>query len=49
MNKPEQSQLGQTSKYVDHYDASLLFPIPRSEKRREIVIEGARNFFGAYL
>ena len=49
MNTPEQSQLGQKSAYVDRYDASLLFPIPRAGKRREIGIEGAPSFFGADL
>ena len=37
MNTPEQSQLGKTSAYVDQYDPSLLFPIPRAGKRAEIV------------
>ena len=49
MNTPEQSQLGQKSAYIDRYDASLLFPIPRAGKRREIGIEGAPSFFGADL
>jgi 7-cyano-7-deazaguanine reductase len=49
MNTPEQSQLGKPSAYVDHYDASLLFPIPRAGKRREIGITGAPTFFGADL
>ena len=49
MNTPEQSQLGQKSAYVDRYDASLLFPIPRAGKRREIGIEGTPSFFGADL
>jgi 7-cyano-7-deazaguanine reductase len=49
MNTPEQSQLGKQSAYVDHYDASLLFPIPRIGKRREIGIDGTPNFFGADL
>ena len=49
MNTPEQSQLGQKSAYIDRYDASLLFPIPRAGKRREIGIEGAPTFFGADL
>lgn len=49
MNTPEQSQLGKTSAYIDQYDASLLFPIPRSGKRQEIGIEGALPFFGADL
>jgi 7-cyano-7-deazaguanine reductase len=49
VNQPEQSQLGKSSAYVDNYDASLLFPIPRADKRREIGITGAPNFFGADL
>lgn len=47
MNSPEQSQLGKASAYQDHYDASLLFPIPRAGKRAEIGIDGAAPFFGA--
>ena len=47
MNTPEQSQLGKSSAYVDQYDASLLFPIPRAGKRAEIGIAGAAPFFGA--
>ncbi len=47
MNTPEQSQLGKASSYVDQYDASLLFPIPRAGKRAEIGIAGAAPFFGA--
>jgi hypothetical protein len=47
MNQPEQSQLGKTSAYVDQYDASLLFPIPRAVKREELGIQGAPIFFGA--
>jgi 7-cyano-7-deazaguanine reductase len=49
MNTPEQSQLGKTSAYVDQYDASLLFPIPRQIKREEIGITGQPPFFGADL
>ena len=49
MNQPEQSQLGKSSAYIDQYDASLLFPIPRADKRREIGIEGSPNFLGADL
>ncbi|MDB5895567.1 MAG: NADPH-dependent 7-cyano-7-deazaguanine reductase QueF [Rhodoferax sp.] len=53
MNTPEQSQLGKASAYVDQYDASLLFPIPRAGKRAEIGLgpEGAQQmpFFGADL
>jgi 7-cyano-7-deazaguanine reductase len=47
MNLPEQSQLGKTSAYIDQYDASLLFPIPRIGKRAEIGIAAAAPFFGA--
>ncbi len=47
MNTPEQSQLGKASAYVDQYDASLLFPIPRAGKREEIGITAAPPFFGA--
>jgi len=53
MNTPEQSQLGKNSAYIDQYDASLLFPIPRATKRAEIGIEaegkGPVPFFGADL
>ena len=48
-NTPEQSQLGKPSAYIDHYDASLLFPIPRAGKRLEIGIAGSPSFFGADL
>ena len=47
MNHPENSQLGKTSAYIDHYDASLLFPIARAGKRAEIGITAAAPFFGA--
>ncbi len=47
MNTPEQSQLGKSSAYIDQYDATLLFPIPRAGKRAEIGIAGAAPFFGA--
>jgi 7-cyano-7-deazaguanine reductase len=47
MNKPENSQLGKTSAYIDQYDASLLFPIARAVKRAEIGIDAAAPFFGA--
>ena len=49
MNTPEQSQLGKPSAYVDHYDASLLFPMSRAPKRRELGLRGALPFFGADL
>jgi 7-cyano-7-deazaguanine reductase len=39
--------LGKASAYIDHYDASLLFPIPRAGKRAEIGVVAAAPFFGA--
>ena len=45
--KPEQSPLGKASSYVDQYDASLLFPLPRADKRSELGIAGDPPFFGA--
>ena len=48
-NRAEQSQLGKASVYVDRYDPSLLFPIPRAGARAEIGIAGAPRFFGADL
>ena len=49
MTTPDQSQLGKSSAYADQYDASLLFPIPRADKRAELgLTEGvAPPFFGA--
>ena len=47
MNRPEESQLGKAASYIDQYDASLLFPIPRAPKRAEIGIAGALPFIGA--
>jgi 7-cyano-7-deazaguanine reductase len=48
-NHPEQSQLGQASAYLDQYDASLLFPLPRQPKREELGITGTLPFMGADL
>jgi len=48
-NTPELSQLGKASAYVDQYDASLLFPLPRQTKRDEIGITGRLPFLGADL
>jgi 7-cyano-7-deazaguanine reductase len=44
-----QAPLGKTSSYIDQYDASLLFPIPRAGKRAEIglVDPVSMPFFGA--
>jgi 7-cyano-7-deazaguanine reductase len=47
MNHPENSQLGKSSAYIDQYDASLLFPIPRAGKRAEIGVVGTAPFMGA--
>ena len=49
LNTPEQSQLGKTSAYAERYDPSLLFPLPREPKRREIGITGSVPFLGADL
>ena len=49
MNHPDNSQLGKASAYIDHYDASLLFPIPRAGKRAEIGLGATPPFFGADL
>ena len=47
---PEQSQLGKTSAYVDQYDRSLLFPLPRATKRDEIGLpQHPLPFMGADL
>jgi 7-cyano-7-deazaguanine reductase len=46
MATPEQSPLGKTSSYIDEYDASLLFPIPRLEKRLELGIKDQLPFKG---
>jgi 7-cyano-7-deazaguanine reductase len=48
-NTPEHSQLGKASAYIDQYDASLLYPLPREAKRREIGIVGSVPFLGADL
>ena len=47
MNTPEQSQLGKPATYADQYDASLLFPMPRADKRHEIGVVDSAPFFGA--
>lgn len=40
MNTPDHSPLGKHTLYADRYDPSLLFPIPRQDKRDEIGIRG---------
>lgn len=47
---PLGSQLGKVSAYVDRYDPSLLYPIPRAPKRAELGLPpGHLPFFGADL
>ena len=47
MNTPQQSPLGKSASYIDQYDASLLFAMPRAPKRAEIGVAGTPPFFGA--
>ena len=49
MNTPDESRLGKATAYIDQYDASLLFPIPRAPKREEVGIAGGMvlPFLGA--
>lgn len=42
----DQSPLGKPAAYKTEYDASLLFPIARREKRDELGISGTLPFFG---
>ncbi len=49
MATPEQSTLGKPVVYADQYDASLLFPLPRADKRAELGLGSALPFFGADL
>ena len=49
MNTPEQSLLGKPAPYRDQYDSSLLYPIPRADKRHELGIGAQAPFFGADL
>jgi 7-cyano-7-deazaguanine reductase len=43
----DNAPLGKASRYADQYDASLLFPIPRADKRIEIGLGQNSPFFGA--
>ena len=45
-NAPELSSLGKPTAYISQYDASLLFPIQRAQKRIEIGIQATLPFFG---
>jgi len=47
--QPELSRLGQPTAFVDRYDASLLFPLPRAPKRAEIGLANGVPFLGADL
>ena len=46
---PDQSPLGKPAAYADQYDATLLFALPRADKRAEIGVSEAAPFFGADL
>ena len=46
---PDQSQLGKPTAYIDQYDSTLLFPLPRAPKRAEVGITGTLPFLGADL
>ena len=41
---PGDSPLGKTSVYTDSYDPTLLFPMPRAEKRAELGLTGTLPF-----
>ncbi len=43
---PSDSPLGKPTPYSDSYDPSLLFPMPRADKRDELGISGTLPFFG---
>jgi 7-cyano-7-deazaguanine reductase len=49
MNPITHSPLGQATQYVDQYDASLLFPIPRVAQREKLGISQRLPFLGADL
>ncbi len=46
MNSLDDSTLGKTVTYASQYDAGLLFPIPRANKRSELGITGVLPFIG---
>jgi 7-cyano-7-deazaguanine reductase len=45
-DNPDASPLGKPTAYRAEYDPSLLFPIPRQQKRNELGISGTLPFFG---
>lgn len=49
MNPITHSPLGQATQYVDQYDASLLFPIPRAAQREKLGVSQRLPFLGADL
>lgn len=49
MSQAENSPLGKDLPYVDHYDASLLFPVARALNRKDIGVSGSLPFLGADL
>jgi 7-cyano-7-deazaguanine reductase len=46
---PERSPLGRPTAYVDRYDPTLLYPLPRAPGRAELGITGTVPFLGADL
>src|SRR5580698_9202233 len=46
MSTPEHSPLGKDTAYADRYDPSLLFAIPRADKRAEIGVAERLPFHG---
>lgn len=46
MSTPESSPLGKDTVYADRYNPSLLFPIPRADKRRELGVAEVLPFHG---
>jgi 7-cyano-7-deazaguanine reductase len=49
MNTPETSLLGKVASYADHYDAALLYPLPRAAQRALIGVAERPIFLGADL
>jgi 7-cyano-7-deazaguanine reductase len=48
MNTTDHSPLGKASTYTEHYDASILFPMPRADSRAELGIDSGASlpFYG---
>ncbi len=49
LSSPEASPLGQPTRYAEHYDAALLYPLARAGARRRLGLTGALPFLGADL